>query len=214
MDERFTSYAPERDIYQLLQVDPRADTATIVAACRRLARHYHPDYNASPRATEEMQVVNTVRAVMTDPRARARYDRSRERWLARQAVARWPSARPAPAPEPARRPASAPPPPDPDPAAGRGPYRPEIPESVRAIVARAVDDPYDRPATIRERLDLTVTPRVRRSWGTLRAVAVGVRAGLGALAPARCGSCRAAVGARDTRCQTCGVRLLETTAGR
>lgn len=230
MDERFTTYAPERDIYQLLQVDPRADTETIVAACRRLARHYHPDYNDSPRATEEMQVVNTVRAVMTDPAARARYDRARERWLANQAVARWPDARPARAPRAATaharqertsRPAAPPPRVRPTPAAAPAAAarssipQPERPaQQVRAIVAAPVEDPYDRPLGIRDRIDLTVAPRVRRVSIAVRAVAAGLRAGIGALAPARCGLCRTVVGARDSYCDTCGTPLLETAAGR
>ena len=67
-------YSPERDVYRLLQVDPNANNDEIAAACRRLARTFHPDRNRSSRAHEEMQVVNAVRHLLTDPRSRAAYD--------------------------------------------------------------------------------------------------------------------------------------------
>jgi hypothetical protein len=81
MTQRFLPYSPERDIYQLLQVDPRAETDEILDAWRRLARAFHPDRNGSFRANEEMQVVNAVRDLMTNPAARAEYDRERQRWI-------------------------------------------------------------------------------------------------------------------------------------
>ena len=73
-------YTPERDVYRLLGVPATASTDEIAAACRRLARTFHPDYNPSARATAEMQVVNTVRKVLTDPESRALYDRERSRF--------------------------------------------------------------------------------------------------------------------------------------
>jgi curved DNA-binding protein CbpA len=74
-------YAPERDVYRLLQVDPNANSEEISAACRRLARTFHPDRNRSPRAHEEMQIVNAVRHLLADPSARAAYDGARRRFL-------------------------------------------------------------------------------------------------------------------------------------
>jgi curved DNA-binding protein CbpA len=79
-------YTPERDVYRLLGVPSSASTEEISAACRRLARTFHPDRNDSHRATAEMQVVNAVRQVMSDPRARAIYDRERYRFHAQRSV--------------------------------------------------------------------------------------------------------------------------------
>jgi curved DNA-binding protein CbpA len=73
-------YRPERDVYRLLGVAPNASRDEILVACRRLARTFHPDRNSSPRATEEMRVVNAVRRLMDDPSARAEYDVARRRW--------------------------------------------------------------------------------------------------------------------------------------
>jgi curved DNA-binding protein CbpA len=80
MLQRLLPYTPDRDIYRLLGVPASASSEEIVAACRRLARTFHPDRNASQRATEEMQVVNVVRQVMTDPQWRAIYDRERQQF--------------------------------------------------------------------------------------------------------------------------------------
>ncbi len=82
MTLRLLPYTPERDVYRLLDVPSSASIDEISAACRRLARTFHPDLNRSGRATEEMQVVNTVRQVMGDPEWRALYDRERHRFHA------------------------------------------------------------------------------------------------------------------------------------
>jgi curved DNA-binding protein CbpA len=82
MTQLFFPYAPERDIYRLLGVDPAASDEELMEAWRRLARTFHPDRNDSARSHEEMQVVNALRALLADPQARALYDRERVRWLA------------------------------------------------------------------------------------------------------------------------------------
>jgi curved DNA-binding protein CbpA len=86
MQPRFFPYAPERDVYRLLEVDAAADPDAINSAVRRLARAFHPDRNGSPRATQEMQVVNAVRNLLIDPESRAVYDRARHRFLAESAA--------------------------------------------------------------------------------------------------------------------------------
>lgn len=89
MHQPLLPYTPERDVYRLLGVASTASTDEITAACRRLARAFHPDRNASTRANAEMQVVNAVRRVLSDPEMRAAYDRERLRF---HAVAARPSA--------------------------------------------------------------------------------------------------------------------------
>ncbi len=93
MELRLLPYTPERDVYRLLGVSATADSDEITAACRRLARTFHPDHNRSHRATQEMQVVNAVRRAMTDPEMRARYDRERWRFHAEMSRAVEPAAR-------------------------------------------------------------------------------------------------------------------------
>lgn len=95
MDISLLPYRPDRDVYRLLGVPPNAGRVEIVAACRRLARAFHPDRNESQRATEEMQVVNAVRSLLTDPESRAEYDQERISFL--QALVR-PRATEAPRP--------------------------------------------------------------------------------------------------------------------
>jgi curved DNA-binding protein CbpA len=80
MHQPLLPYTPERDVYRLLGVPPNASTDEITAACRRLARTFHPDRNGSTRANAEMQVVNAVRSVLSDPETRAVYDRERYRF--------------------------------------------------------------------------------------------------------------------------------------
>jgi hypothetical protein len=93
MELRLLPYTPERDVYRLLGVSATADSDEITAACRRLARTFHPDHNRSQRATQEMQVVNAVRRAMTDPEMRSRYDRERWRFHAELTRAVEPAAR-------------------------------------------------------------------------------------------------------------------------
>jgi len=94
MTLRLLPYTPERDAYRLLGVSPSATIDEISVACRRLARTFHPDHNESPRATQEMQVVNAVRRVMSDPEWRATYDRERWRFHAQRVAVAAPATRP------------------------------------------------------------------------------------------------------------------------
>ena len=132
MDLRLLPYQPDRDVYRLLGVPPSARTAEIAAACRTLARAFHPDRNDSHRATEEMQVVNAVRALLTDPQSRAEYDRERHVFWSR--TARPTPARPSKPTGPVRPAATAQPAPE-APAERQRPGRPMLSRTARAAMA-------------------------------------------------------------------------------
>lgn len=62
------------DLYELLQVSPRASLGVIQAAYRVLARAYHPDVNDGPESVRQMRRLNAAYHVLSDPQRRARYD--------------------------------------------------------------------------------------------------------------------------------------------
>jgi molecular chaperone DnaJ len=64
------------DYYALLGVDTEADTAELLRAWRRLALRWHPD-RAGPGATTTFQKLLAAYTVLSDPVARAAYDRRR-----------------------------------------------------------------------------------------------------------------------------------------
>jgi curved DNA-binding protein CbpA len=64
----------DRDLYQILQIDPAAEQEVVQAAFKRLALKYHPDRNASPDAHSRMQALNDAYAIIGDPSRRAAYD--------------------------------------------------------------------------------------------------------------------------------------------
>jgi hypothetical protein len=77
---------PAVDLYELLEVSPRASEPVIQAAYRVLARQSHPDTNpelADPAAERRIRQLNAAYEVLSDSRARARYDH--ERAVARRA---------------------------------------------------------------------------------------------------------------------------------
>ena len=65
--------------YDLLQVSQKADPEIIEAAYRRLALKFHPDHNADPQATGQMQALNEAYNVLKDATRRAEYDRELKR---------------------------------------------------------------------------------------------------------------------------------------
>jgi curved DNA-binding protein CbpA len=65
-----------QDYYRVLQVDPSAEPEVIDRAYRALALKYHPDRSAGTpdAAGTRMRRINEAYAVLSDPKARARYD--------------------------------------------------------------------------------------------------------------------------------------------
>ena len=64
------------DPYRVLQVVPTAEQEVIRAAFRALALKYHPDHEASSRASRRMQELNEAYAMVRDAAARAEFDRA------------------------------------------------------------------------------------------------------------------------------------------
>ena len=62
------------DLYEVLQVHPRAEAEVIRAAYRTLARKYHPDHGGDPG---RMIALNDAWDVLGDPNRRAAYDAAR-----------------------------------------------------------------------------------------------------------------------------------------
>jgi len=65
-----------RDHYAALGVAPDADHDVIKAAFRALAKKYHPDTAADPLAAKaRFREINEAHSVLSNPEARAEYDR-------------------------------------------------------------------------------------------------------------------------------------------
>jgi molecular chaperone DnaJ len=64
------------DHYRVLQVSRDAEPEVIEKAYKALSMKYHPDvaHGDRERATRRMQRMNEAYRVLSDPRARARYD--------------------------------------------------------------------------------------------------------------------------------------------
>jgi molecular chaperone DnaJ len=71
-----SSMAPRRDYYEVLGVDRAAEDTEIKRAFREKARQFHPDINPDDAGAEDrFKEINEAYAVLSDPRARSRYDR-------------------------------------------------------------------------------------------------------------------------------------------
>jgi curved DNA-binding protein CbpA len=65
-----------RDHYAALGIAPDADHEVIKAAFRALAKKYHPDTAANPLAAKaRFREINEAHSVLSNPEARAEYDR-------------------------------------------------------------------------------------------------------------------------------------------
>jgi hypothetical protein len=62
------------ELYELLEISPRASQDVIQAAYRVLARNHHPDVNTSANADQRIRQLNAAYFVLSDPARRARYD--------------------------------------------------------------------------------------------------------------------------------------------
>lgn len=62
------------DLYELLEISPRASQAVIQAAYRVLARNSHTDLNASAKAAHRIRELNAAYGVLSNPQDRACYD--------------------------------------------------------------------------------------------------------------------------------------------
>jgi hypothetical protein len=91
-----------RSLYEILQVDRRAEPEIVEAAYRRLARKYHPDVSGSDAAGRRMTEINAAYEVLRDPLRRAAYDRELQgrAGSGAQQEAPEPAARREPAPAP------------------------------------------------------------------------------------------------------------------
>ena len=74
MDLRLLPYNPDRDVYRLLRSTPEPGPMRSSPPAGGWPARSTPIATRSRRATEEMQVVNAVRGLLTDPAARAEYD--------------------------------------------------------------------------------------------------------------------------------------------
>jgi hypothetical protein len=62
------------NLYEVLQVSPKAEPEIIEAAYRRLARKYHPDVSPPAESAARMQQIVLAFEVLGDPARRAEYD--------------------------------------------------------------------------------------------------------------------------------------------
>jgi molecular chaperone DnaJ len=64
------------DPYAVLDLSRDATVAQIAQARRRLSRQYHPDVNSAPDAAARFDEVQRAFSLLSDPAARAEYDRA------------------------------------------------------------------------------------------------------------------------------------------
>jgi DnaJ-class molecular chaperone len=69
--------AVAEDLYDVLQISPKAESAVVEGAYKRLAAKYHPDVYKGQDSHSRMVALNNAYEVLRDPERRAQYDRQR-----------------------------------------------------------------------------------------------------------------------------------------
>jgi hypothetical protein len=75
------------DLYEVLEVSPRASQRVIQAAYRVLAQNSHPDVNSTEEAGTRIRQLNAAYHVLGNTESRARYDLERTRVRRQQRAA-------------------------------------------------------------------------------------------------------------------------------
>lgn len=70
--------SPDKDLYQVLGLQPKASPAQIKKAWQDGSRMHHPDRNPHPDSTKRMQEINHAYDILSDPERRRQYDRTRQ----------------------------------------------------------------------------------------------------------------------------------------
>ena len=73
------------DHYRTLGIARTADATTVRNAYRTLAKRFHPDVSTEPDAKARFIAIAEAYQVLSDPKTRARYDRTLQRAAARKA---------------------------------------------------------------------------------------------------------------------------------
>ncbi|MBI3951931.1 MAG: J domain-containing protein [Acidobacteria bacterium] len=77
------------NLYEILDISPKASQQDIRSAFRRSARMYHPDVNKSPTATDDFLRIARAYRILSDRRLRSLYDQGvlidRDEYLRRKA---------------------------------------------------------------------------------------------------------------------------------
>lgn len=71
---------PQQSLYQVLSIDPSSSQDQIKQAFRGLAKIWHPDKHQNKTVAEpKFKEISAAYAVLSDPRARAAYDKERNK---------------------------------------------------------------------------------------------------------------------------------------